>query len=214
MPSMAMILLLAVLHLPLIEKPVSGASPFFVLLLTGDGGWRGIDAGVAEELNREGFPVAGFLSDDYFAEGRSPTETGRDVGAAIEHYAELWKKEKVILIGYSRGADAVPIALLHMSPTTRTRVALAALLGPSRSAELQTVPFWKSATVPSIALAPIMRQLRGLPLVCVHGADEDASLCDVLPQGAATDMRMPGGHHFGGRYAEIAKRIVASLPKR
>ncbi|HUR83256.1 MAG TPA: AcvB/VirJ family lysyl-phosphatidylglycerol hydrolase, partial [Thermoanaerobaculia bacterium] len=66
-----LILLLATLQLPLVEKPVAGTSPYFVLLLTGDGGWRAIDQGLAEEINRHGIPVAGFLSDRYFHEART-----------------------------------------------------------------------------------------------------------------------------------------------
>lgn len=208
-----MALLLAALHLPLIEKPVLGSQPFFALLLTGDGGWRAIDSGLAEEINRHGIPVAGFLSDDYFEEARTPEEVSRDVEAAIEHYSTLWKKPKVILIGFSRGADAIPIALVHMTPQQRNRIVLAALLGPSRSAELQVVPFWKRVTVPSIALAPQLHAVKDVRIACIHGEDEDESLCDVLPQGYAIDIETSGGHHLGGRYAEVARMILGALPK-
>jgi type IV secretory pathway VirJ component len=209
-----MALLLAALHLPLIEKPASSSQPYFALLLTGDGGWRAIDAGLADEINRHGIPVAGFLSDDYFEEPRTPEEVARDIGSVVDHYAALWKKSKVILIGFSRGADALPIVLVHMTPQERQRIALCALLGPSRSAELQIVPFWKRVTVPSIALAPQLREVKDVRIACIHGEDEDESLCDVLPQGYAIDVTTTGGHHFGGRYAEVARMILGALPKR
>lgn len=208
-----MVLLLTALHLPLIEKPVSSGQPFFALLLTGDGGWRTIDASLSEELNRHGIAVAGMLSDTYFSDARTPEELTRDVNAVIDYYATFWRKRKVILIGFSRGADALPIVLAHMSAEERKKVALVAMLGPARSAELEVVPFWKRTTVPSIALAPLMRQVSGVRVVCVHGEEEDESLCDVLPQGAAIDVTTPGGHHFSGRYAEIARTILGALPK-
>ncbi len=206
-----MIVLLAALQLPLVEKPADGASPYFALLLTGDGGWRAIDVGLTKEMNRHGIPVAGFLSDQYFSTARTQEEVARDVESAIAHYSAIWKKRKVILIGFSRGADALPIALAHMTPATRGEVVLAALLGPARFAELEIVPFWKSAP-PSIALAPLMRQLGGTRLLCVHGEEEDDSLCDVLGTGMAIDVKTTGGHHFGGQYAEIARTILAALP--
>lgn len=205
-----MIVLLATLRLPLVEKPVAGVSPYFALLLTGDGGWRAIDAELAAELNRHGIPVAGLLSDEYFEKARTQEEVTRDVEAAIGHYGAVWKKRKVILIGFSRGADALPIVLAHMTAAVREQIAVTALLGPARYAELQIVPFWKS--VPSVALAPLMRKAAGLRVVCVHGEEEDDSLCDVLGQGAAIDVKTAGGHHFGGRYAEIARTILAALP--
>ena len=207
---MTLIVLLAALQLPLVDKPANGPSPYFVLLLTGDGGWRAIDAGVTAEMNRHGIPVAGLLSNRYFSQARTPEEVARDVEGAIAHYSALWKKQKVILIGFSRGADALPVALAHMTPSARNAVVLAALLGPARSAELEIVPFWKSA--PSIALAPLVRQLAGMRWLCVHGEEEDDSLCDVLGEGMAIDVKTDGGHHFGGRYAEVARAILAALP--
>jgi type IV secretory pathway VirJ component len=207
-----MALLLATLHLPLVEKPVAGGQPYFALLLTGDGGWRAIDAGLTEELNRHGIPVAGLLSDQYFSVPRMPEEVARDVERTIEHYAELWGKPRVILVGFSRGADALPIVLTHMPEESRRRVAVAAMLGASRSAELHVVPFWKDAKVPSITLAPLVNSIRDVRMVCVHGEDEDESLCDVLRSGAAVDVKTPGGHHFAGRYAEIARTILRALP--
>ncbi|MEO8378067.1 MAG: AcvB/VirJ family lysyl-phosphatidylglycerol hydrolase [Acidobacteriota bacterium] len=209
-----MVLLLAALHLPLVEKPVVTGRSYFALLLTGDGGWRAIDAGLAAEINRQGIPVAGFLSDEYFREKRTPEELTRDIDSVIAHYAALWRKPRVILIGFSRGADAIPIVLAHMSPASRQRVALVALLGAAHSAELQVVPFWKQSTVPSIALAPLIHQVKGVPILCVHGEDEEESLCDVIAQGDAVELRIPGGHHFGGRYTEIARSILAALPAR
>lgn len=211
---MGTVLLLAALHLPLIEKPAAGAQPYLVVLLTGDGGWRAIDIELAQEINRHGIPVVGLLSDDYFETARTPDEVARDVAGVIDAYAEKWRKPRVILIGYSRGADALPIALARMPAATRARVALTALLGASTAAELQIVPWWKggSARVPSIALAPVVRSLRGMKLVCVHGSDETDSLCDVLGRGEAVDIRMEGGHHFGGAYAKIARAILAAVP--
>lgn len=208
------LLLSAVAHLPLVEHPAgSPAKPYFALLLTGDGGWRAVDAGITRELNRQGVSVVGLLSDDYFDGPRTPEQVGRDVRSIIDAYAAHWKKTKVLLVGFSRGADAVPIALAHMDAPTRGRVVLAALLGASTTAELQVRRFWRSSEVPQIALAPVVRSLHDdVPLVCVHGEDEDDSLCDVLPS-SIPEVRMRGGHHFSGDYAEVARAVLAAVPE-
>lgn len=123
------------------------------------------------------------------------------------------RETKVLLIGFSRGADALPIALAHMDAPTRQRVVLAALLGPSTTAELQVGRFWRSREVPLIALAPVVRSLHdAVPLVCVRGEDEDDSLCDVLP-GSIPEVRMRGGHHFSGDYGELARAVLAAVPE-
>jgi type IV secretory pathway VirJ component len=210
----ATVLLLATLaHLPLVEHPAPApARPYFALLLTGDGGWRAIDAGITRELNRHGVSVVGLLSDDYFETAKTPEQVGRDVRSIIDAYAAHWKKTHVLLIGFSRGADAVPLALAHMDAATRARIVLAALLGPSTTAELQVSRFWRSGTVPTIALAPVVQSLHNaVPLLCVHGEDEDDSLCDLLPR-TVREVRMRGGHHFSGDYDEVARAVLAAVP--
>ena len=217
-PTMTTLLLLAAVRLlPVVEKPATAAKaapPYFAILLTGDGGWRAVDAELTRELNRNGVSVAGLRSDDYFATARTAEEVGGDVAQLIETYGARWHRQQVILIGYSRGADALPIALLHMPPALRQRVVLAALLAPSASTELEIVPWWKlGRSAPSIALAPLVRAIHGVRLMCVHGEDEDETLCDALPKGAAVDVKTPGGHHFDRDYDELARIILAAAAK-
>jgi type IV secretory pathway VirJ component len=198
--------------LPVIEKPAPASNePYFAVFLTGDGGWRQIDAAITEDLNARGIPVAGFLSNDYFSDLRTPAEVARDVESLLDHYAARWRKPKVILIGYSRGADAVPAILANLSSASRARIALAAMLGPGLRMELQAYGWWAiGRDPPSVPLLPLIRAARGVRLLCVHGSDEDESLCDALGPGEAIDLRMPGGHHFGEKYRAIADAIYRS----
>jgi len=100
-----------------------------------------------------------------------------------------------------------------MNEDTRRRVLLAALLGPSVTAELQVTRFWQWKDVPRIALAPVVASLHGaVPLLCVRGEDEDESLCDVLPQ-SIREVRMRGGHHFDGDYDAVARIVLDAVPE-
>ena len=212
-----LLLLAAVRMLPLVERPAAAtaaAQPYFAILLTGDGGWRAVDAELTRELNRHGVSVAGLLSDEYFGTPRTQEEVARDVEQLIDTYGARWHRQKVLLIGYSRGADALPIALVHMTPPLRQRIVLAALLAPSPSTELEIVPWWKPGrSAPSVALAPLVRSIHDVRLMCVHGEDEDETLCDALPKGAAVDVKTPGGHHFDRDYDELARLILRAAAK-
>jgi type IV secretory pathway VirJ component len=204
-------------QLPLVEKPVTPTTtPYFVVLLTGDGGWRKIDIELAREINLHGIPVVGFLSNRYFATERTPEEVARDVQSVIAAYAAKWRKAKPIVIGYSRGAEAVPIALSQMEPQARAKIALAAILGPEKTAELRVRRWWMfglDAAPPEVLLAPLVHASRGVRLLCFYGADEgQASLCPMLPAEDAVAIRTPGGHHFGGAYRAIARAILDALP--
>ncbi|MEA2488793.1 MAG: hypothetical protein QOH21_585 [Acidobacteriota bacterium] len=189
--------------------------PYMAVLLSGDGGWRSIDVEIADELNARGIPVVGFLSNRYFSQRRTPAEVGRDVEALIDRYTTKWGRSRVLLIGYSRGADAVPLILANSSPPQRARIVLAAMLGPSRYADLQIrwLPF--GTPPPSVDLLPLVQALKGVPrLLCVNGEDDDETLCPALTPRDALVLSTPGGHHFGGRYRELARSIVqaAAVP--
>ncbi|MBV8519612.1 MAG: hypothetical protein JO197_19630 [Acidobacteria bacterium] len=209
--------LLFAIHLPLIEKPVTPtATPYFVVLLTGDGGWRKIDIELAREINAHGIPVVGFLSNRYFETERTPEEVARDVQSVIAAYGAKWRKAKPVVIGYSRGAEAVPIALSQMTPEARAKIALAAMLGPEKTAELRVRRWWLfglDPAPPEVLLAPLVHASRGVRLLCFHGAEEgEVSLCPTLPPDEAASIRTPGGHHFGGAYRAIARAILDALP--
>jgi type IV secretory pathway VirJ component len=211
------ILLVASLRLPLVELPVEHpATPWFAVFLSGDGGWRAIDVETSEELNRHGIPVVGFLSDDYFDTRRTPAGISHDVTQVVETYAAKWKKSKVILIGFSRGADALPLALAGMPPATRNRVVLTALLSPALEAQMERVSWWElgKSAPPEVALAPVVRSLKGERLLCVHGEEESDSLCDAVRGAGVIDVKTRGSHHLDRDYVALARTILAALPEK
>src|SRR5471032_628854 len=56
--------------LPLVELPATAATnAAFAVMLTGDGGWRRIDAKVTDPIRARGIPVVGFSTPAFFATG-------------------------------------------------------------------------------------------------------------------------------------------------
>jgi len=104
---------------------------------SGDGGWAEIDKGVRAGLAAQGVPVVGVNSLKYFWTDRTPGQTAEDLARIIRHCTALWKKEKVVLIGYSLGADIVPFAANRLNEALKSRVELIALLGPGLQADFE-----------------------------------------------------------------------------
>jgi type IV secretory pathway VirJ component len=193
--------------LPTVEFGARGdaASPYFAVFLTGDGGWRKIDIKVSDALRKAGMPVAGLLSNHYFARERTPDETAADLDRLIREYQVKWQREKVVLIGYSRGAEALPFMINGLPAATRQDIAAVALLGPGlRTAFAVDAP-------DRYPLLPELEKMSDLPLVCVYGTREKESLCRMTIPAAATIVAIPGGHHFGGDYDRIAQAILDAL---
>ncbi|HSP14001.1 MAG TPA: AcvB/VirJ family lysyl-phosphatidylglycerol hydrolase [Thermoanaerobaculia bacterium] len=184
------------------------ASPYFVVLITGDGGWRKIDIKVSDALRKAGMPVVGLLSNSYFARERTPEETAVDLDRLIHEYQAKWQRQRVVLVGYSRGAEALPFMINRLPDETRRDLAVVALLGPGlRTAFALDGP-------DRYPLVPELQQMKGLPLVCVYGTLEKESLCRMMPPGQGTVLSIRGGHHFGGDYDRIAKAILDALSPR
>src|SRR5260221_13861558 len=96
-------------NLPIVIRPATrGRSDTVAIMLSGDGGWRRLDILVTNELRKEGVPVVGLLSNSYFAPGRTPEEAAAVLESLIRDFSARWNKSRVLLIGYSRGADVLP----------------------------------------------------------------------------------------------------------
>ena len=198
--------------LPIVEVPANGAGNRFAVLLSGDGGWAGIDKSLGTAFAAQGVPVAGFDSLRYFWSARTPDELAADLDRVIRYYAARWGRTDVLLVGYSQGADVLPFALNRLPPATRASVRLTALLGPGQKASFEfhlTNWIGPSGDLP---IAPEALKLSAASTLCVYGLEEKDSLCPELAPNHARAMPLVGGHHFGGEYSALAARILAAMP--
>jgi type IV secretory pathway VirJ component len=202
------------LPLTLVEPTEGKASPYFAVFLSGDGGWVGLDRGVADELARHGIAVVGWDSLKYFWEARTPQGAAADLDRVLRHYASAWGKPHALLVGYSQGADTMPFMVNRLPPATRSMVDLTALLGISDNALFEFhLANWVGSDSGGLPTRPELARWSGSPYVCIYGEEDGDSVCSQLAGKNGTAVKLPGGHHFGGSYAEIATEILAHLPK-
>ena len=196
--------------LPLEEVPASGESGEFALLLTGDGGWAGLDQELAARLAASGVPTVGLNSLKYFWKERTPEETARDVARVLRHYLAAWHKQRVLLVGYSFGADVMPFVVNRLPADLRARVASVSLLGIDSNASFEvSISDWVGAEGGGPQTRPEVARITQLPVLCLYGEGEKDSICPGLPAGGITREQVGTGHHFGGEYATLADRILA-----
>jgi type IV secretory pathway VirJ component len=198
--------------LPVVEvRAKSNGSDTLVVIISGDGGWAGIDRDLADSLSTQGYSIVGLNSLQYFWKRRTPESAAHDLQRIVTHYLAAWHKQKVILIGYSRGADVLPFMANRLSPDLLARTRLVALLGPETNVEFEFhVQDWLSSrdSHTSLPVLPEVEKLRGVPMLCIGGDDESDSLCRKLDPKLATTVILKGGHHFGGDYANLSRIIL------
>ena len=200
--------------LPLVEVPATGrARTELAVMLSGDGGWAGLDRELGDVLAGAGIPVVGWDSLRYFWKARTPEAAARDLDRIIRHYLTTWGRERVVLIGYSFGADALLPLLNRLPADTRGRVSLLALLAPGRSASFEFhLSDWVSSPAKGMPLLPEAARLQGTRLLCLYGTEETDALCPLLSGPDIQAVQLPGGHHFEGNYAGLGQAILRAVP--
>ncbi len=198
--------------LPLVELPARGAATdVLAVVVSGDGGWAGIDRELGNAMAAHGVAVVGLNSLQYFWKKKTPEVMGRDLERILRHYLAAWRKDRVLLVGYSRGAEAIPFMADRLPPELGSKILLLALLGPTPTVELEFhVADWLggSGGRDELAVRPEVEKLAGTRMLCFYGAEERDSLCTSLPASLATAVPLKGAHHFGGDYAGIADTIL------
>jgi type IV secretory pathway VirJ component len=183
----------------------------FAIIMSGDGGWAGLDQDVAAALSAKGIPVVGLDSLRYYWTARTPNGLAADTDRMIRYYLAHFGKQRVLLIGYSQGADVLPFAVNRLPEASRSRVALVAVMGMSEHALFEFhLTSWVSDSDSGPATLPEINRITGIPVLCIYGADENDSLCPKLDPKKFNIVMLKGGHHFDGDYANLARQILAS----
>ena len=190
------------------------SSVALAIILSGDGGWAGIDRRIAEDLAGNGVDVVGLDSRSYLMKAHTPDEVAADIARMMRHFTAGWTVRRVALIGYSRGADLVPFIANRLPTALRGEISLIALLAPAERANFQFhwADLLSETSKPSDApILPELERLRGTPVLCIYGKDEKESLCRLADTAAVRVERRPGRHHFDGDYDVIATEILRRM---
>jgi type IV secretory pathway VirJ component len=204
----------AVHDLPIVEMPATGSSAAvggqaLAVFLSGDGGWAGIDREIATALAKNGVPVVGLDSLRYFWDVRTPASTAADVERLMHFYMAQWHKSKVILIGYSQGADVLPFVVNRLHDDARGKLALTAMLALGRRADFQfRLSNWIKNSNDGLPTRPELDKFGAGKFLCVYGSEEKDSGCPPVDTTTIKAVKLPGGHHFDGNNAALAQRIL------
>ncbi len=199
--------------LPITEVPAASGNTL-AIFWSGDGGWQELVSETAKHLAQRGVAVVGVNSRSWLTSGtRTPDDAGIATAALIRHYLATWGRDRVLLIGYSRGAGFVPFIYNRLPAALRARVELVGMLGmePTASFEFHLVDLVRTVSRPTDL--PALRELDRIlhtSLLCMYGQQEAGSLCPALDVHRYTVRERPGDHHFDRDYGAIAEQILAA----
>lgn len=202
--------------LPLVVDAPVKSGPDVAVFLSGDGGWAKIDSSLAAHFLNAGYGVVGLNGFRYFRSKKTPAELTRDLTRISREYLKRWHRSRLLLLGYSRGAEVLPFAVARLGDDLKRRIDAVVLLGPSTftNFKLRIADFFSNHRhADSVDVLPEVRKV-DQRIVCVYGLDEKDSLCPLLRgRHNATLIALPGAHHFDQDYADLAQKILAQLGK-
>lgn len=208
-----------VADLPLVEVDAQGTfANRIAIILTGDGGWAGLDVAVADQLSKRGIEVVGLNTLKFFWQTRKPGEAADAVTRIIGHYGAAHPQADFVVVGYSFGAALSPVVINRLPPAAQSRVAAQVLISPDPEAVFEIhVGDWFGSThhEGAIPITPEIEKTK-VPVICVNGADEgaDAFCPRIAGKPMVKLLTLPGAHHYNGDYDKLGASIVAALPPK
>jgi type IV secretory pathway VirJ component len=203
------------LDLPVVPIDAVARHDTMAVVYSGDGGWRDIDQKLGAHLKEDGIPVVGVDSLRYFWSEKTPEQTAADLSRIITTYRQRWKVGRVVLVGYSFGANILPASYLLLPKADRQAVSLISLLAPSHQADFEIdVTGWLGFAGAGKHGDPVedLRQIEPFKIQCIYGVAEEDSACpDIQDIDGAQVLSRQGGHHFDGDYRALEKLIVERM---
>lgn len=198
-----------------LELPATPAYDSLAIVYSGDGGWRDLDRSIAEILQREGVPTIGVDTLRYFWTRKDPADAAADLADLIDTYTDRWKVHRVLLVGYSFGADVLPALVNRLPAPDRSRIVQLSLLSLTGATNFEiSVSGWVGEEGAGEPTLPEVRRIDPGLVQCFYGTDDDESVCARLAGAGVQVVATEGSHHFDGDYGRLAAEILDGLKRR
>lgn len=187
--------------------------PLAAVYWTGDMGMRmGTGQAIIESLRMRGIPVLSVSSPVLFGRQRDRAFVDRSVARSLEAALALSGADRIAVVGSSFGADIVGSGLGRVTPELRKRIASVVLVVPGTDVYFRANPSGVFYRGPAAAdpehTIPL---LRGLPVTCIFGAEEDGSLCRHTVMGRARRIGIDDGHFMLFSHALLAAAVDSAV---
>jgi type IV secretory pathway VirJ component len=184
-----------------------------VIFVSGDGGWATLDDKVASYLAGHGVDVTGLSALRYFWNAKTPQQAGADVRRITLVLSDAGVP--LFIGGYSFGAEVVPFVLDAWPEADRRTVSGQLLIAPGQTASFQVSPLnWVFRAKETPRRVGDEARKTQVPVLCLAGQDEEArdTACTDLA-GAAELVRLPGSHHFNGKYDAVGAVVLSFIER-
>lgn len=196
--------------------PAKGrALPITAVNFSGDMGVRFLlGASTMRGLTEHGITTMAVVTPTLFRHHRTRAEVDAIVADGIRTALKRTGAKRIVVIGQSYGADIVQTGLANLPADLRTRVAAIILILPGETvffrADPSSLEYYGTPDAYGITTA---RTLTWAPLTCIHGVEEDDSLCPQLRIPGARIIGMPGGHNIHHDEPALLRHVLHAIAR-
>lgn len=198
--------------LPVKQWTAPGQNPF-IFFISGDGGVRHFFADLCQDLNQAGYTVAALDAHGFFWNRKSPQQAAGLVADYLEGQLSQRPNLRLVLAGYSFGADAVPFIVNALPFDLRQKLISVLLLSPSASTDLEihiSDMIWENRKR-SLDVVQAVNHMGEVKTVTILGSEEHQFPVAAIRLKNYTNEIIPGGHHFDGRSDLVARTMLRYL---
>ena len=187
----------------------------FIFYISGDGGLNKFSNELCSSINQRGFEVAALDAKSYFWDKKTPEQTASDVSNFLLRKINYRKDQKIVLIGYSFGADVLPFILERLPETIQNKLILSILMASSGSTdmEIHLSDMFGSGKKRSMDVLTELNKLNHEKILILNSSDEHGLDAKKITLKNYSLKTLPGGHHFDGDIDEITKTILQFIYK-
>jgi type IV secretory pathway VirJ component len=184
---------------------------YFVILFPGDGGWVDFIDVWAKTFQEKGISVVGFNTIPYFIDEKKPEQIATDLQRVIMNFSHALHKKKVMIGGYSYGAEILPFAYNQMDTSYKSIITKLLLCAPSTTAAFKVSPNYNYDPLLCTLILPDVLKIEP-EKIFFFCDNSNFSLCNALPlENKYRIIKLQAGHMFIGKGKDVANIIADTV---
>ncbi|MBC7557371.1 MAG: hypothetical protein H7195_10460 [Chryseobacterium sp.] len=197
---------------PVRELNANNNSPF-IFYVSGDAGFNTFSKSLSDELFKRNYDITALNSKAYFWKLKTPAETTKKISQYLTQKLKGRKNQKIVLLGYSFGADISPFIVNRLPKDLREKIVSVVLLDPSKTADfevsLQGMIFDKARG--DYEVLPEVNKM-DVPKTLIIRSDIGLKFpVNKVTVRNFSEKHLPGNHRFNYNYSELSSLINQNI---
>lgn len=168
--------------------------------ISGDGGFNTFSKGFGTDLHTLGYDVFALNTKAYFWKQKTPEETSAAIENYIDQQLQGRKNQKVILAGYSFGADVTSFVYNRFTDDMKKKIQHVFIIGPSKTTDfkIHLKEYFGIEPKGSLLVVPEINKMDNVPLTVILSDFEFAHFPyqDIILNGSYQMKHIPGTHDY------------------